>query len=388
MERHRKILEYALSSLIRKKFKNLAILAVFSFLIMLIASILLFTHAFKTEAVNTLSGAPELIVQRVVGGRHALIPLRYGEEIRSIPGAGTVLPRYWGYYYDTSTGANYTIQGFDAVLSGTLTMVEGSLAGKNMNGTCIIGKGVSDSRIVGTGGILPLKDSDGHIRNFTVSGIFNASSTILTNDLIIVSPEDAQRLFAIPQGFATDILVQVFNPEEVANIAGKIKNRFPDSRPITRGEIIRTYDSLFNWRSGLILTMFLGALIAFCILAWDKATGLSAEERREIGILKAVGWETSDILELKFWEGTAVSLFSFLTGFIAAYLHVFFFNASLFAPALKGWSVLFPDFHLVPYISMYQIFVLLFLTVVPYIASTIIPSWKASITDPDIVMRG
>ena len=51
-----------------------------------------------------------------------------------------------------------------------------------------------------------------------------------------------------------------------------------------------------------------GALFAFIILAWDKATGLSAEEKREIGILKAVGWETSDILLMKFWEGAAVSL--------------------------------------------------------------------------------
>jgi ABC-type lipoprotein release transport system permease subunit len=36
------------------------------------------------------------------------------------------------------------------------------------------------------------------------------------------------------------------------------------------------------------------------------------EEKREIGILKAIGWETSDIIRMKFWEGLVVSLSSFL----------------------------------------------------------------------------
>jgi ABC-type lipoprotein release transport system permease subunit len=49
--------------------------------------------------------------------------------------------------------------------------------------------------------------------------------------------------------------------------------------------------------------------------------------------------------------------------------------------------VLFPEFRLTPYLDLYQIFVMGFLTVVPYIASTVIPSWKASITDPEEVMR-
>ena len=151
---------------------------------------------------------------------------------------------------------------------------------------------------------------------------------------------------------------------------------------------MRTYDAIFNWRSGMMLSVFAAALVAFCILAWDKATGLSAEERREIGILKATGWDTGDVLELKFWEGLAVSLTAFLLGIISAYVHVFFFGATILAPVLKGWSVLFPRFDLIPYVDAYQVFVIAFLTIIPYVASTVIPSWKAAITDPEQVMRG
>jgi ABC-type lipoprotein release transport system permease subunit len=133
--------------------------------------------------------------------------------------------------------------------------------------------------------------------------------------------------------------------------------------------------------------ILVGALLAFIIFAWDKASGLSLEERREIGILKAVGWETSDVLLLKFWEGTIISLSSFLMGIIWAYAHVFFTSAALLAPALKGWAVLYPEFKLTPFIDFSQVATLFFLTVVPYTVATIIPSWRAATIDPDSVMR-
>jgi ABC-type lipoprotein release transport system permease subunit len=238
------------------------------------------------------------------------------------------------------------------------------------------------------GGELYLTDNVGTGTILKVVGVFSSESAMLTNDLVVVTSDDLLRLFGMSPDRATDIVVDVFNASETETIASKVKQMFPDTRPIMKSEIMRTYDAVFNWRSGMILTMAFGAIIAFCILAWDKATGLSAEEKQEIGILKAIGWETSDILEMKFWEGIIISLTSVLTGLILSYVHVFFLGAYLLAPALKGWSVLFPSFRLIPYVALYQVFTLLFLTVVPYVASTIIPSWKSAITDPDVVMRG
>jgi hypothetical protein len=85
MEKHRKILEYTLSSLLRRRYKNFAIIAVFSFVIAVLSSILFLTHSFKIEAFNVLIDAPELIVQKVSGGRHDLIPTEYMEDIQVIP---------------------------------------------------------------------------------------------------------------------------------------------------------------------------------------------------------------------------------------------------------------------------------------------------------------
>jgi ABC-type lipoprotein release transport system permease subunit len=130
-----------------------------------------------------------------------------------------------------------------------------------------------------------------------------------------------------------------------------------------------------------------GAGLAFIIFAWDKASGLSAEEKKEIGILKAIGWETSDVILMKFWEGTVISLSSFLAGIILAYFHVFFTSSTLFEPVLKGWSVLYPEFRLTPFLDGAQVMTLFFLSVLPYTVATIVPSWRAASVDPDSVMR-
>ncbi len=390
LEKHRNILDYTLQALLRRKFKNIGIILVFTFVIFMLSSILFLSYSLRQEAHLILQDSPEIVVQKMRAGRHELIPINLEKDIRKIPGVSSTEPRYWGYYYDSGAKANYTILGIGTAILKNNRLLNGRMPLPHEKNVAAIGRGIADVRIIkkDIGSTLYLQAADGRWMNFNIIGIFESDSEIITSDLIIISEDDFKILNNMPEGMATDLIVHVSNETEIPTVAKKVKEQFPDSRPILRDEIIRTYDAVFGWRSGLIITLFTGALIAFIILAWDKATGLSAEEKQEIGILKAIGWETSDVLEMKFWEGLVISLTSFISGLILAYVHIFFLGASLFAPALKGWSVIYPDFKLTPFIDFYQIATLTAITIVPYIASTIIPSWKASITDPDTVMRG
>jgi len=373
IEKQRNIIDFTLSSLARRKGKNIALLVVYTLLVFLLASVMFFTHALRKEASLVLQGAPEIVVQRMAAGRHELVPARYLDAIRGIRGVNDVHGRLWGYYFDPIISANYTL-----MVPADFSAGEGNIA---------VGQGISRSRLAYAGDMLSFRRYNGEPLVLTISEVLSSSSELVSSDLILMSEQDFRALFGKADGMFTDIVLTVRNAKEVATVAGKIQKLLPDTRPIMKSEILRTYDTIFDWRGGLIVVILSAAVLAFVIFAWDKASGLSAEERKEIGILKAIGWETSDILLMKFWEGTAVSLSSFLAGVLLAYVHVFFTKVMLFEPVLKGWSTLYPSFALVPYVSAYQVATLFFLSVVPYTVATIIPSWRAATIDPDSVMR-
>jgi ABC-type lipoprotein release transport system permease subunit len=384
MMRYYKILEYALASLLRRPGKTFSILAVYTLMITVLASVLFLTQALKTEAAAMLSAGPELIVQKTMAGRHELISAEAVELLAGIPGIKSIQPRVWGYYYDALIEANYTLQAFEPDTE-ELTLLEGRLP--RSEGECAIGSGVAEARRIALDDDLILIDANNIGQIFTITGVFNSASDLLTQDLIVMPESSLRQFFGMADHLATDLAVSVYNPNEVETIAKKIKRILPDSRPISRREIVRTYHAVFDWRGGMMLALFSSALLAFCILAWDKATGLSAGERREIGILKAIGWDTGDVLLLKFWEGLVLSFLAFLIGSLSAFFLVFSGGAPLLGGILRGWSVLFPALQPTPFIDLYQIATLAFLTIVPYIASTVIPAWRASVAAPDEVLR-
>ncbi len=376
IEKQRHLIDFTLASLSRRKAKNLGLLFIYTLLVFVLASVALYTHALRSEAQKVLAGSPEIVLQRLIAGRHDLIPPGYLEKIGRIRGVQKMEGRLWGYYYDSVVKANYT---FMVPPAGSGMKIE--------RGEIVVGPALERSRGLAAGNGISFRAYTGELHTFIVGDVLPETSELVSADLVLMNEEDFRAFFKIPAGHYNDIVLSVANPQEVRNVAIKLLTTLPDSRPILRDEVLRTYASIFDWREGLMLALLSAVILAFGIFAWEKAAGLSAEERREIGILKAIGWETGDVIKMKFWEGLLISLTAFLAGYIAAYAHVFYFGASLFAPVLKGWAVLYPQFRLPPHIDGLQIATLFFFTVVPYTAAVLVPIWRTATTDPDTVMR-
>lgn len=388
-EKHLTILDYALASLWRRRGKNFSVFFVFTFVIFLMASFQFLTRSLLDVAQTTLAQTPEITVQRLVAGRQESIPMAYMAKIQDILGVRRVSARVWGYKFNEVTGANITVMALaSAPHPDGQALAEGRFGTAGTNGWAVIGQGIVKDLDLGGRRSFSFFRPDLTLKSFAISGIFAPETNILTYDLVVTDIADGRDLFGLGDDLATDLLVEVVNPLEIATIAGKIAAALPDTRVVTRPHILQTYQAVFSWRSGFAAICLLSALSAFIILAWDKASGMAPEERREIAILKILGWQTTDVLMGRFWEGFALAVVAFASGTMLAYLHIGYGQALFFRPVMMGWSVLRPGLNVLPVVTPADLVLLFSLSVLPYLAATVIPAWRCASVPTDAALRG
>lgn len=387
------LFEYALNALKRRGAKNLFVVVIFSLLIALLSSIFFIANALKYELDTTVEALPEIIVQKIKAGRQYDIETDRADAISEIAGVESTLPRIWGYYYFENAGVNFSVVGvdlFEESYKKRLTDVIENITYEKFEQqpSMVVGAGVKE--------ILQANyyrdyfnfiKPDGTFKKLHIAGTFDTRNALETNDIILVKKEIAREIFDIDEGYATDIIVKVPNPEEIPTIVQKIKMLFPDTRVVAKEDLKVSYQNIFDYKSGLFLSLFIIALFTFFIIIYDKVSGLSSEEKKEIGILKAIGWKIDDVLVEKFYEAGIISITSFLIGLTFAIFYVYGINAPLLKEVFVGYSTLKPPFNLPFILDTQTIMLTFFLTVPIYIAACIIPSWRAATLEADEVIR-
>jgi ABC-type lipoprotein release transport system permease subunit len=389
IQRQLNILDYGLHSLWQKKGRNLCVFLVFTGVIFLLASFQFMSASLTRTAEKLLVTVPDITVQQLSAGRQVALSSKSMGELDTIFGISSVQPRIWGYYFDESNGANYTVIGSNASAVDSLLnslLVSGRYPKPGEQGAVVLGKTVVNNLgLTGRKSFSLFRPDLTQVSMHRV-GVFQKSANLLTADLMLMSLEDARGLFSIPDNEFTDLLIQVANPAEIPNIAKKISDAIPGSRVVTSEQIRKTYEAVFSFRSGFGAVCLLASLAAFVILAFDKGLGFSREDQQEMGILKMLGWQTGDILRLRFYESFATTACAFGLGISLAWSHILFFDGGLFRSVFLGWSVLRPTLDIVPYIQGRDVLLLFTYSVLPYLAATIIPAWRASIVRADSVV--
>jgi ABC-type lipoprotein release transport system permease subunit len=383
------LIEYAINSLFRQKYKTIFTTVILTTLIFLLTSIFFITNSIKYELNSTVDSLPEIVVQKSKAGRHYDIDIDIADNILNITGVSSAIPRVWGYYYFENAKVNFSIVGineYEEQYKTTLKRVATTLDfSKN---SMLIGEGVK--KIMNQNyykEYFNFIKPDGTVKKINISGTFDADTQLESNDMIVMSQDNVREIFNMPQTKATDIVVKVTNADEITTVASKIKLLYPNSKVLTKDDFKISYQNIFDYKGGLFLALFIISLFTFFIIIYDKISGLSSEEKKEIGILKAIGWRVDDVLKEKFYEGFIISFFAYLLGTFLSFAFVYIFQAPILKNIFIGYSELKPSFEL-PFIFDIQTLALVFFLSVPiYIAAIIIPSWKSATLEADEVIR-
>jgi len=388
--RLKNLLNYALGCIKRYKLRTIVVLVCLTMAATLFSSVLFIKDGLVREGQLSLKYAPDLTVQGIATGRQSYIETRYIDLIQRILGVEKVVERIWGYGNIGNT--LLVIIGVDLEdpninLDAAYPIESGSFLDPQRNDTVVLGKAVAELIGAKVGNLLTIITESNQARQYTVIGIFNSESSIVNADTILMTKDSARAFFNVPEGKATDLMVftQEVNPAyyqtQTSFVAREI-SELPNLRVLTKDLLASAQETTYGARSGFFSIVWYLILISVAIVAFNQTVVVGHESRFEIGLLKALGFSTSDIIQIRLTEGTVLG---FLAGSAGIVLGVFY-NAVLNAPVLKdvmlGWATLYPAFP-VPFI-----FLTYAITVIPVLFATVIPSWINATVDPDIAMRG
>jgi ABC-type lipoprotein release transport system permease subunit len=393
MNKEFKIFLFSLSLLLKRK-TSYFIFLILTTLIFIIASASFVTESIKKELILTHDELPDIVIQKIVGGRQQYISSDYIEKIIDLPGIQSIYPRIWGYYYFDYASVNFALVGIDPLEPIYKKSLESAFKGLDINyllqkdDWLIMGYGIGklfDEIAYSKEAYFRLPNGE-YLKLEPIKRL-DKDSSIFTNDIVMVSKSTAQKILGLEDGFYTDIALTVYNKNETITLAAKIRDRLKDVRTVSKKDILNSYQNVFSYKSGFFITLFGILIFTMILIVVDKLSGLSQLEKTEIGVMKATGWTTSDVLKLKLYEAGFVSFQAYVVGIFLALVYVFILKAPLMLDIFSGYASLKINYSLI-FATNFKVLFFVFISVVPfYVASVIIPSYKIATTDTYEVFR-
>jgi len=173
------------------------------------------------------------------------------------------------------------------------------------------------------GGELTLADLD--TVRLRVSRVLPDDAGLASSRLALVSLADAQTAYATP-GQLTDLQVWLHQTAGLASdllkTAAHLRSSGMPLRIQTRKLVEDYVDRGLTLKGGSFLALYLVALgLAIPALLVTTGFGLTVR-RQEIGLFKALGFTTVDVLEVAVWESVGLSLVAALSAFLVSWLWI------------------------------------------------------------------
>jgi len=346
----------------------------------------------QTSLKSAIANEPDFIVKRYRGGREVFVPNAWEDKILNIYGVSKVTKRVYGrYYFDNNHFC--LLVGVDALDEQNNKYLDKIMQKSDLksfiNGKfMIVGSGVKNYLNANSyNGFYNFLTPNGKMLRLKVLKTLPKALNLVSNDIVLVPQNVAREILGLNQDSSSDITFNVPSKEEWQNIKLKISELFYDAKVITKNEIKRYYNSLFNYKGGLFLMLFLVTLSTFGLILYHRYSLANLSERKEIAILRAIGWSIKDILTFKFLEGIMLFFVSFSFGVALAFGYVFYLGAPILKDIFLGSSNLKNVVHFEVAVDFTTLLSIFLLFGVLYIASILIPIWRIAITNPKEAMK-
>lgn len=253
---------------------------------------------------------------------------------------------------------------------------------KNVPNSVIIGKGIADKMLVGTGDIIQLTTPKGDRLQLKVVGIFESGLAEIDKVQSYVSITTAQKLINEPGNYLTDIQVKLKDLNQAPAVAKEFASLFDvqaidiqaANAQFETGSFIRT---LISYSVGITLLIVAGFGI------YNILNMMIYEKMDSIAILKATGFSGKDVQRIFLVIALSIGFFGGLLGLLLGFgLSVLIDQIPFVTPSLPTIKT---------YPVSYSIYFYLiggsFSILTTYFAG-FFPARKASRVDPVVIIRG
>ncbi|AKF24103.1 hypothetical protein YH65_00800 [Sulfurovum lithotrophicum] len=378
--------------LFKQKSKHIGAVLISVIIIFLLSAVLFLSSSLQHSLLSALHKQGDFTVTRVQAGKPVNTPVEWVDKILDINGVTQVASRIYGRYFFAPREKSFLVVGIDFFDEQNNQALQTLL--KDVDLKRFLSK---DSMLVGEGvrkflqahyfkDDFTFKTPKGTFKKVNIYQTLPRQADLMANDMIIMPIDLAREIFGLGEDEVTDITFNVPNDAEWDNIISKLHLLFYDVRVIEKREVKKAYENLYNYKGGLFLILYLVSIVTFMLILYQRYSMVYSTERKEIGILRAVGWSIKDILKLKFYENLVIVLVSFTLGVVLAYLYVFVWDAPLLSHIFLGGSNLANHVTFIPVVKFGVLGSIFLFYAVPFLAAVLIPAWKIAVTPPKEAM--
>jgi putative ABC transport system permease protein len=209
-------------------------------------------------------------------------------------------------------------------------------------------------------------------QQFKVAGILDTGGP--EDDQVVISLNAAQRLSGLPDRLSAVAISASGRPDRVESMASSIGSRVPGVRADLVRQIAESEGRILGRLRLTMLLVVLLILIAASLSVGTTLTALVMDRRKEIGTMKAIGAEGSDLMRLFLFELAGLGLAGGSIGYAGGMILAQPIGRSLFNSAVA------------PRLAVFAIVLIISLAVA--MLSAVVPIKRIKEVQPAVILKG